>query len=120
MRILVVNPFGDTEFYGQENLARIARPDTEFEMVNIADMYPLRNNQWLYFRYMCTDATLEKSAMRPTGRDPCIEWNVVHAPDSLANVARLASVESATIGHTTSNMVTLIVRVVGGGCSFGQ
>ena len=25
MRILVVNPFGDTEFYGEENLARIAR-----------------------------------------------------------------------------------------------
>ena len=23
-------------------------------------MYPLRNNQWLYFRYMCTDGTLEK------------------------------------------------------------
>lgn len=60
MRLLVVNPFGDTEFYGQENLTRIARPDTEFEMVNIADMYPLRNNQWLYFRYMCTDGTLEK------------------------------------------------------------
>ena len=60
MRILVVNPFGDTEFHGEENLSRIARGDTEFEMVNIADMYPLRNNQWLYFRYMCTDGTLEK------------------------------------------------------------
>ena len=60
MRILVVNPFGATEFYGKENLARIARPDTEFDVVNIADMYPLRNNQWLYFRYMCTDGTLEK------------------------------------------------------------
>ncbi len=60
MRILVINPFGDTEFYGQENLARIARPDTEFDFVNIASMYPLRNNQWLYFRYMCTDGTLEK------------------------------------------------------------
>ena len=60
MRILVINPFGDTEFYGRENLARIARPDTTFDMVNIAEMYPLRNNQWLYFRYMCTDGTLEK------------------------------------------------------------
>ena len=60
MKILVVNPFGDTEFHGEENLSRIARDDTEFEMVNIADMYPLRNNQWLYFRYMCTDGTLEK------------------------------------------------------------
>ena len=60
MRLLVINPFGDTEFYGRENLERIARPDTEFDIVNIADMYPLRNNQWLYFRYMCTDGTLEK------------------------------------------------------------
>ena len=55
MKILVVNPFGDTEFHGEENLSRIARDDTEFDMVNIADMYPLRNNQWLYFRYICTD-----------------------------------------------------------------
>jgi len=60
MRILVVNPFGYTEFYGEENLARIARPDTEFDVVNISDMYPLRNNQWLYFKHMCTDGTLEK------------------------------------------------------------
>ena len=60
MRILVVNPFASTEFYGQENLERIARPDTEFDVVNIADMYPLKNNQWLYFKYMCTDGTLEK------------------------------------------------------------
>jgi hypothetical protein len=59
MRILVVNPFGATEAYGQENLARIARPDTEFDIVNIADVYPLKNNEWLYFRYMCTDGTLE-------------------------------------------------------------
>ena len=60
MKILVVNPFGDTEFHGEENLRRIARSDTEFDIVNISDMYPLRNNQWLYFRYMCTDGTLEK------------------------------------------------------------
>ena len=60
MRILVINPFGDTEFHGSENLARVARPDTEFDVVNIAEAYPLRNNQWLYFRYMCTDGTLEK------------------------------------------------------------
>jgi Asp/Glu/hydantoin racemase len=60
MRILVVNPFGGTEFRGQENLRRIKRPDTEFEMVNIAQAYPLRNNQWLYFRHACTDPTLEK------------------------------------------------------------
>lgn len=60
MRILVVNPFAGTEFYGRENLARVARPDTEFDVVDISDAYPLNNNQWLYFRYMCTDGTLER------------------------------------------------------------
>ena len=59
-RILVVNPFGGSEFYGQANLERIKRPDTQFDMVNIADVYPLKNNQWLYFRYVCTDGTLDR------------------------------------------------------------
>ena len=44
MKILVVNPFRDTEHYVQDNLARIARPDTEFNVVDIGEMYPLRNN----------------------------------------------------------------------------
>lgn len=61
MRILVVNPFAGTEFYGRENIARIARPDTEFDIVDISEAYPLPNNQWLYFRHMCTDGTLEKA-----------------------------------------------------------
>ncbi|MAG37604.1 MAG: hypothetical protein CL878_15325 [Dehalococcoidia bacterium] len=60
MKILVVNPFGDTEVHGEANLARIARSDTKFDVVNIAEMYPLRNNQWLYFKHMCTDGSLEK------------------------------------------------------------
>ena len=60
MRILVINPFGGTEFRGHDNLERIKRPDTEFTMVNIAENYPLRNNQWLYFKHACTGPTLEK------------------------------------------------------------
>ena len=60
MRILVVNPFADTEFRGRENLERIKRPDTTFEMVNIAEEYPLKNNQFLYFRYMCTGPTIDR------------------------------------------------------------
>ena len=60
MRILVINPFGGTEFRGRENLERIKRPDTEFDMINIAEDYPLKNNQWLYFKYACTRPTLEK------------------------------------------------------------
>ncbi len=59
-RILVINPFGGTEFRGHSNLERIRRPDTKFDMVNIAESYPLKNNQWLYFKYACTDPTLEK------------------------------------------------------------
>jgi len=60
MRILVVNPFGGTEVYGRDNLQRIARPDTEFDIVSIADVYPLHNNQWLYFRHACTDGTIDR------------------------------------------------------------
>jgi allantoin racemase len=60
MRILVVNPFGGTEVYGRENLERVARPDTEFDIVNIGDVYPLLNNQWFYFRYMCADGTIDR------------------------------------------------------------
>jgi len=60
MRIMVINPFAGTEFFGRENLAAVARPDTEFEMTDIGDGYPLRNNQWLYFRHACTGPTLEK------------------------------------------------------------
>ena len=60
MRILVVNPFGGTEVFGRENLERVARPDTQFDIVNIADVYPLHNNQWLYFRHMCADGTIDR------------------------------------------------------------
>jgi allantoin racemase len=61
MRILVINPFGGTEARGQDNLARIARPDTDFQMVTIADAYPLRNNQWWYFRHEAINATIERA-----------------------------------------------------------
>lgn len=59
MRILVVNPFGGTEAFGRENLERVARPDTEFDIVNISQVFPLKNNQWLYFRYGCMDGTID-------------------------------------------------------------
>jgi allantoin racemase len=59
-RILVINPFGGTEAYGQENLERIARPDTDFSIENIGEQYPLRNNQWLYFRHECVNFTIER------------------------------------------------------------
>lgn len=61
MHILVINPFGDTEVHGYENLARVARPDTDFEIVNIANVYPLKNNQWLYFRHEAINGTIERA-----------------------------------------------------------
>jgi allantoin racemase len=61
MRILVINPFGGTEDRGHDNLARVARPDTDFEFVTIADTYPLRNNQWWYFRHEAINSTIERA-----------------------------------------------------------
>jgi allantoin racemase len=59
-RILVLNPFGATEPHAAENLSRIARPDTKFEIENLSSDYPLRNNQWLYFRHECANFTIER------------------------------------------------------------
>ena len=60
MRILVINPFGGGEANARDNFDAIKRPDTDYDIVNIAEDYPLKNNQWLYFKYACTDPTLEK------------------------------------------------------------
>ena len=61
MRICVINPFAGTEHFGRENLQAIAAPGTEFDMVDIGDRYPLKNNQWLYFKYSCTAPTIDKA-----------------------------------------------------------
>lgn len=60
MRIAVINPFAGGEAEANENIDLIKEPDTEYDIVNIADAYPLKNNQWLYFKHACTEATLEK------------------------------------------------------------
>ena len=60
MRIVVINPFGGGEASARVNFDAIKRPDTEYDIVNIADDYPLKNNQWFYFRCACTDPALEK------------------------------------------------------------
>jgi len=60
MKILVINPFAGTEFYGRQNLKKIARGDTQFDMVDISSHYPLNNNQFLYFKWACMEGTLEK------------------------------------------------------------
>ena len=102
MRICVINPFGGTEFRGKENLERIKRPDTEFDMVNIGDVYPLKNNQFLYFRYMCTDGTLEQ-VMRAEkeGYDAVfISCNLdigLYEARSLVDIPVTATLESAAL-----------------------
>ena len=114
MRILVINPFGGTEFHGRANLERIKRPDTEFDMVNIASVYPLKNNQFLYFRYMCTDGTLEHVIRaEKEGYDAVfISCNLdigLYEARSLVNIPVTATLESAAlIAHTMGTRFSLI------------
>ena len=61
MRVCVINPFAGTEQFGRENLQAIAAPDTEFDIVDIGDEYPLDNNQWLYFKHSCTGPTVDRA-----------------------------------------------------------
>jgi Asp/Glu/hydantoin racemase len=102
MRILVINPFGGTEFYGKENLEKIKRPDTEFNIVNIADVYPLPNNQFLYFRHQCTEGTLERVIKaEKDGYDAIfISCNLdigLYEARSLVNIPVTATLESAAL-----------------------
>jgi Asp/Glu/hydantoin racemase len=60
MRILIINPFAGGEAEANENIDLIKEPDTEYDIVNISDGYPLKNNQWLYFKHACTGPTLDK------------------------------------------------------------
>ncbi len=114
MKILVINPFGGKEFYGRENLERVARVNTEFDVVNIADVYPLRNNQWLYFRYMCTDGTLEKVLWaEKQGYDAvfiscCLDIGLYEARQ-LADIPVTATLESsAMIAHAMGSSFSII------------
>ena len=114
MRILVVNPFGGEEFRGRENLEKIKRPDTEFDIVNIADVYPLKNNQFLYFRYMCTDGTLERIMQaEKEGYDAVfISCNLdigLYEARSLVDIPVTATLESAALlAHAMGTRFSLI------------
>jgi len=114
MKILVINPFGGTEFRGRDNLEKIKRPDTEFDMVNIADVYPLKNNQYLYFRYMCTDGTLEQVMLaEKEGYDAVfISCNLdigLYEARSLVNIPVTATLESAAqIAYTMGTSFSLV------------
>lgn len=114
MKILVVNPFGGGELFGEENLSRIARPDTEFDTVNIKDAYPLRNNQWLYFRHACTDGTLEKVIWaEKRGYDAVfISCNLdigLYEARQLVDIPVTATLESAALmAHTMGASYSLV------------
>ena len=114
MKILVINPFGATEFHGRDNLAKIKRPDTEFDMVSIADVYPLKNNQFLYFRYVCADGTLDRVIQaEKDGYDAVfISCNLdigLYEARSLVNIPVTATLESAAmIAHMMGTKYSLV------------
>jgi allantoin racemase len=109
VRILVVNPFGGTEVFGRENLERVARADTEFDIVNISESYPLHNNQWLYFRYACTDATIDRVILaEKQGYDAVfISCNLdigLYESRELVDIPVTATLESAALmAHVMAN-----------------
>ena len=114
MKILVINPFGGTEFRGRENIERVKRPDTEFDMVNIADVYPLKNNQFLYFRHMCTDGTLDRVIRaEKDGYDAVfLSCNLdigLYEARSLVDIPVTATLESAALmAHAMGTRYSLI------------
>lgn len=114
MKILVVNPFSGTEFYGEENLKKVAGPDTEFKMVNISDVYPLKNNQYLYFKWACMEGTLEKVLeAEKEGYDAVfISCNLdigLYEAREIVNIPVTATLESAAlIAHIMGTKYSLI------------
>ena len=114
MKILVVNPFGGTEFFGKENLKSIARPDTDFDMVNIADVYPLKNNQYLYFKWACMKGTLDRiiKAEKEGYEAVFISCNLdigLYEAREVVNIPVTATLESAAlIAHIMGTKYSLI------------
>jgi len=114
VRIRVVNPFRGNEARGRENLERIRRPDTEFDVVDIGDSYPLANNQFLYFRQQCTAPTLER--VMQAERDGCdavfISCNLdigLYEARSLVDIPVTATLESAAlVAHMMAARYSLI------------
>lgn len=60
MRIFVLSPFGAREPYGEENLRKVARPDTEFTFESLHEVFPLPYNTYRYNTLKCTDAAVER------------------------------------------------------------
>jgi allantoin racemase len=60
MKILVLTPFGATEPGGEENLKAVARPDTEFSLESIAEVFPLPYTTYRYNAMKSVDGAVER------------------------------------------------------------
>lgn len=60
MKLLVVTPFGSTEPHGRENLEKVARPGTEFDLECVKDVFPLPYNTFPYNMLKCINAAVER------------------------------------------------------------
>lgn len=60
MKLLVLNPFGATEPYAQENLQKVARSDVILHVENIGDVFPLNYNTYRYNLLKCANGAVER------------------------------------------------------------
>jgi allantoin racemase len=60
MKILVLSPFGKTEPFGRENLAKVKRPETEFDFECLEDVFPLPYNTYVYNTLKCVNGAVER------------------------------------------------------------
>ena len=60
MRILVLSPFGANEPFGEENLRKVARSDTEFDFESLSEVFPLAYNTFRYNALKCADGAVER------------------------------------------------------------
>lgn len=101
-QILVLNPFGGYEVFGEENLARVARADTSFTIENLSDQYPLRYNSWFYLRHECVNLTIERVlAAQAEGYDAvflsCMTDVGLYECRHLVDIPVTASLESSAL-----------------------
>lgn len=60
MKLLVLNPFGATEPYAEENLKAVKRDDVEFIVENISKVFPLNYNTFRYNLLKCANGAVER------------------------------------------------------------
>ena len=60
MKILVLAPFGKCEPFGDENLMKVKRQDTQFSFECLFDVFPLPYNTYIYNTLKCINAATER------------------------------------------------------------